>query len=145
MEQTHIPDHIRIPLLEALEEIRESGFAASGRLKKCSDPGLEVDLCGPIQLPLKDVDAQRIIAASKKASFGDGLEKIDNTTVRPTWELKQDQFTLAREVAFQNYVLTLARSACVKLGIFEDASNIGVELDKLVLYDEGALFKPQTE
>lgn len=80
-------------LCDALETFDTAGsFATSGSLKQTADPRLLVDDHGPIQLPLKEEDAARVIAKSHQALFGHGTRTIADAAVRRRWELNHDQF-----------------------------------------------------
>lgn len=83
-------------LKDALLSIHHAGdFASWMHMTDYVDPGLIVDQNGPIELPLQEAGARRIIAASHQAPFGLGSETIVDKSVRNTWELNHDQFSFA--------------------------------------------------
>ena len=136
---------VRSALRKAIEEIEDSStFFACNKITEFVDPCLEVDAGGPISLPLQDVDARRIIAASHQAPFGKGSETIIDTSVRRTWELNHDQFTMGNEDGFDAVLEDAIEQTCASLGL-SDRDDIQAELYKLLLYEEGALFRPHTE
>ncbi|WP_234044630.1 2OG-Fe(II) oxygenase [Streptomyces adelaidensis] len=56
--------------------------------------GLEVSGVGPVRLPLRAPVAKKLIAVARPAKFGRGEETLADASVRDTWELTPDQFTL---------------------------------------------------
>ncbi|KAK5120552.1 hypothetical protein LTR85_006208 [Meristemomyces frigidus] len=141
-DRESIKDDIR----DALEDIDSKGsFAAFSHLPSFVDPQLKVDPCGPIKMPLQDVDASRIIAASHQAPFGKGEQIIVDRAVRRTWELNHDQFTIENPQFAE--VLSQAVDYCSQELSIETNSEHTVEAQpyKLLLYEKGALFKPHTD
>src|SRR3954449_6737631 len=55
---------------------------------------LEVSGIGPVSLPVRAPLAKKLIAAARPAMFGRGVETLTDASVRDTWELAPDQFTL---------------------------------------------------
>jgi hypothetical protein len=88
-------------------------------------------------------DAKRIIAASHEAPFGRGEQTIVDPTVRKTWELNANQVVIQNE-AFWSYMKSALHSCMAGLGI-EGSHQISAQFYKLLLYEEGAHFRPHTE
>lgn len=63
--------------------------------------------------------------------------------MRKTWELNPDTFEF-QNPAWNPNIQELARVAATRLGIYAEAP-INAELYKLLLYEEGAMFKPHQE
>ncbi len=140
------PNDFQEGLLNAIDNIqKDSKFATFHLIPKFFDPQLIVDPCGPIDLPLKDVDASRIIAASHQAPYGKGSETIVNTLVRSTWELNRDQFSLQRRQEWDSFIKNILPHVCEGLGMSGYANSVRAELYKLLLYERGAHFKSHTE
>ncbi|KAK7225040.1 hypothetical protein V2G26_013043, partial [Clonostachys chloroleuca] len=113
---------IKADLLAALSEIKASGSFASFRpLVRPPDCGLIVDGVGP-------------------APYGKGSETIVDTAVRNTWELDPQQFRFL-DHRWHNYVQTLCAHAALDLGI---NTTIRCEIYKMLIYEQGAMFKPHT-
>lgn len=72
-----------------------------------------------------------------------GSETIVNESVRKTWELDPNAFRF-QNPEWQPCVSRIARTAARGLGCSEGAS-IMAELYKLLLYEEGAMFKAHQE
>ena len=72
-----------------------------------------------------------------------GSETIVDETLRKTWELNPDQFETSNP-AWPFAVARLARQATQELGCAHDAP-IAARLYKLLLYEEGAMFRPHKE
>ena len=140
-------DNIMQNLYDALDNIGDTQFAAFGAVPDFVDPQLIVDPCGPIKFPLNDVDASRIIAASHQAPFGKGERTIIDTSVRRTWELNRDQFTIRNSPGFDAVVSRAVEAACTRMGIMGQPGQqrINAHLYKMLLYEKGALFRPHTE
>lgn len=97
------------------------------------------------QLPLNEVDATKIIAASHQAFFDKGNQTIVDTAIRRTWELNHDQFYLGQAAAWQRVVVANLPAAWKALGISDHGVSVRADLYKLLLYEKGALFKPNTD
>ncbi|KAI1135202.1 hypothetical protein F5Y05DRAFT_395929 [Hypoxylon sp. FL0543] len=129
-------DEIKGDLLDCLDEIQHYGVVATSKEHAIfANPGLVV-ADTPIPLPLVPRDAETIRGACRQAPFGKGDETLVDTSVRKTWELDHSQFRCANP-RWLPYVDILLREAAEKLGI----SMLKVEPYKLMLYDEGSLFK----
>lgn len=72
-----------------------------------------------------------------------GSETIIDENVRKTWELNPDQFEISNP-AWQSVVVKLAAQATQELGCAPGMPT-RVNLYKLLLYEEGAMFKPHKE
>ncbi|THY89047.1 hypothetical protein D6C92_07375 [Aureobasidium pullulans] len=126
-----------------LDEITAAGqFATMRKLETIVKP--EVKLLGmegapdrEIATPLGSRDASKLIEAAHQAPFGRGEETIVDTSVRNTWELSPDRFSLSEH--WQPYVDSLMALVCDELGVSGD--GIRAELYKMLLYEKGAMFK----
>jgi hypothetical protein len=57
--------------------------------------GLEVAGVGPVSLPLRAPQVKRLISVAQPALFGKGEQTLSDTSVRDTWQISPDQFSLA--------------------------------------------------
>ncbi|KAL1893602.1 hypothetical protein Sste5346_006433 [Sporothrix stenoceras] len=62
-------------------------------------PGVTVHGVGAIDLPLRQEQAQEIMAQARQAPHGRGAETVIDTAVRNTWELDLDQFSLEEQTS----------------------------------------------
>lgn len=138
-------DDIRDGLDECLSNIKGTGtFALFESLDNPPNPGLYLEQGGTIGLPLSGRDAQAIISASHAAPFGKGEETIVDTRVRKTWELSPSDFEL-RNPAWKKFVNSIVAKVSEGLGVDATGTAVSAELYKMLLYDEGAMFKPHQE
>ena len=135
---------LRNRLEDAFETSESKGSFACYGLCDSMNPGLEVEGTGLIGLPLSDREAEALKSVSHKAPFGKDSETIIDDSVRKTWEINADMVRLANP-KWNEYVLrTLMPRICNELGL-EPGFGIRPELYKLLLYDQGAMFKPHQE
>lgn len=134
-------------ICNAIDDISQDtgcGWATSGPVTgQFADPRLSVDQSGLIELPLNEVDAQRIIAASHLAPFGKKEQTIVDTAVRCTWELNAADFKIENR-SFRQMVRNTVRTAMSELGI-DSSVPVQADLYKMLLYEKGAMFKPHVE
>jgi hypothetical protein len=137
-------DDLKADLLEGFEAIGSTpgSIAAWGALATSPPAGLFVDGVGPIAMPLGEGQIRQLIAHAHQPTHGHGSETLlDCTSVRNTWEIDADQLSFLNP-AWQAYLLQLSKTVASKLGIL---APIRVKLHKMVIYETGAMFKPQTE
>lgn len=131
-------------VLEALNNIQTSGsFAASAALDQpppcdISVPGID----GALRMPLDEAQARELIAKAHQAPYGKGEKTLIDRSVRNTWELDANQFTVSGP-EWEGWLRDLCeREIAPKLGV---TGEIRAELYKMLIYEKGALFKPHTE
>ncbi|RAH68279.1 2OG-Fe(II) oxygenase [Aspergillus aculeatinus CBS 121060] len=121
---------LRSSLLNALDAIETpAAFASSGEIGFV-DPGVFVHGMGPIYLPLDESQARQMIEQAHQAPYGKGSETIIDTSFelrRPNWNtfLERVVAGVARELDLD--------------------STVHAELYKMLIYEEGAMFKPHTD
>ncbi|KAF2669631.1 hypothetical protein BT63DRAFT_372812 [Microthyrium microscopicum] len=137
---------IKSSLLESFDAIQSSGsFASSAPLAPFVDPGLVVGGIGAIPLPLNKDDADNLIAQCHQAPFGKGEQTIVDKAVRNTWELSPENFAL-QSPQWNSFISKTVTSALNDLGVMEhEFGSISYALHKLLLYEEGAMFKPHKD
>ncbi|KAH0368264.1 hypothetical protein KCU65_g4169, partial [Aureobasidium melanogenum] len=119
-EMEELSDYLIEDLREYLDGINTTGrFATMKKLDHVIDP--QVRLLGAnntpeheISIPLGSRDALKLIEAAHQAPFGRGEETIVDTSVRNTWEISPDRFSLGEH--WQEYVDSIIKMACVDLG-----------------------------
>ena len=149
-------------LNERLAEVKTGGsFATAGQCSTVSLPALDVEGYGLVGFPVNGTTAKALIDVCHRAPFGKGIlrlrrkssrfladggtgsETIVNESVRKTWELDPTDFEFVNP-DWDPSVQRTARTAAHELGFAEGAS-IKAELYKLLLYEEGAMFKAHQE
>ena len=136
---------IKQSMRNQISKIHSAGsFATFGRLETCSLPGIRVDGVGPIRLPLSTQDAQALIGASRRAPFGMGRETVVDETVRKTWEIEGDKVVFKNK-AWQGWLKNVVRRVTQELGVAAGPDSVRAEFYKMLVYEEGAMFKPHKE
>ncbi|POW03046.1 hypothetical protein PSTT_11363, partial [Puccinia striiformis] len=131
-------------LNQALATINEIGtFAAWDALPGVLPTGLYVDGVGDVGVPLNPEQLRQLIEMAHRAPLGPGSETPldDVPAVGNTWEISADRVEFL-EPAWQGYIPKLSQLVATKLGI---DGSIRLQLDKMVLYGQGAMSKPQIE
>ena len=95
-------------------------------------------------MPLSEAEVRRIINSSRQAPFGKGTETVVDTTVRNTWEVDASKINLSHPTwhAKQHEIL---QKTCETLGVVRGSENVHAQLYKLLIYEEGAMFKPHKD
>jgi hypothetical protein len=128
-----------------LDRVQGGGsFATFAELPNAPNPGIVISGLGNIGLPLSDRDAKEIIKASHLAPYGKGTETVVDTEVRKTWELNVDQFKVSNP-AWEKIFPDILEHIVKELGLLCDSSGIKAEPYKMLLYEEGAMFKQHKE
>lgn len=138
-------DELKGEISECLDGIHTIGtFALFENLDAAPNPGLYLKSGGIVGLPLSDRDAEAVIAASHEAPFGKGEETIIDKSVRKAWELSSTNFEL-RNPAWPGFVQSIVAKVSAGLGVSAAGNGVSAHLYKMLLYDEGAMFKPHQE
>lgn len=117
-------------LEEILTGIQSAGFfAVSKTLNNAPNPGLCVEGLGSIGLPPSNRDAEALLASSHGTPFG------------KTWELPASVIHL-KNPAWTELLNTVVQEVSRELGVDESGREVKAELHKLLLSDEGGVFKP---
>lgn len=133
-------DFSRKPFLNLLEGMESPGsFAAFGHFDRVY---LDIAIDGrSVRVPLRPHQALDVIKLARQAPFGRGAETIVDRSVRNTWELDPTHFQITNP-AWEDAIHKACRFVAQELGI---TAPITVELYKMLIYEEGAMFKPHTE
>lgn len=142
---TDIKAGIADQLFELLSEIEHSGsFLTSQSCLSAVFPGLHIPGIGQIRLPLSPDDAKAIIQLCHASPFGKGSETVIDDSVRKSWELNTNQFSI-QNPSWKLQVNVLVQRAAEGLGLFACPEDIVAEPYKLLLYEDGAFFLPHQD
>ncbi|KAI9715498.1 MAG: hypothetical protein M1812_005974, partial [Candelaria pacifica] len=138
-------DALKDQLHQCLASVDAAGsFATFGVTPNPVNPGLCIAGVGPIGLPLSSRDAKAIREASHQAPFGKGSQTLVDTSVRKTQEINADQIVL-RNPAWQKYLRDIVNDVARDLGVVVGPHGVRAEPYKMLLYEEGAMFKPHRD
>lgn len=134
-------DKIRKGLCEALDAIKAAGsFAAFTKISETSIKPILVRDVGHIAFPLQETTARQLIEKARQAPYGKGSETFIDTSVRNTWELDAAQLDLSPQ--WGSVIDGACKWVAQQLGI---TAPVTTELYKMLIYEEGAMFKAHTE
>lgn len=139
-------DMVRGCLDTDLSKIKRSGkfYAWFKPSPGASNPGLEIEGLRRFGMPLQEHDIKDMIAESHRAPYGKGTETIVNEAVRKTWEIDGNRVKL-RHPAWPEEFNKIVSTACGQLGVVGGVDAVEAQLYKLLIYEEGAMFKPHKE
>jgi len=138
-------NQIKSDIVSVLSEILGlSDFAYESTIADPPNPGLFIQGHGTVGLPLSKHDADVIISKSKQSPYGKGADTFVDTSVRKSWELNPSQFSL-RNPEWTRTIDNLLSSVYKELQLSGGLENVTAELYKLLLYEEGAFFKPHRD
>lgn len=140
------PDPIKEDLLISLSQFCGLGaFAYGNTITAPANPGLFIEGHGNVGLPLSKNDANVIISKSKQSPYGKGARTIVDTAVRKSFELNPSQFALQNLKWEEETIKELLGKVYLELNLSCGLENVKAELYKLLLYQEGAFFKPHKD
>jgi hypothetical protein len=126
-----------------ISQIRSSGsFATSHRFEEFPLLGISVAGIGDIGLPLLPDDARSLMGVSRKAPFGRGNQTLVDERVRNTLEIDGSKVSFANEAWNKWLNSTVVGFVVDGLGVVGD---VELKLDKMLLYEQGAMFKAHKE
>ena len=105
-------------------------------------PGIVIEGFGTIPLPVNKPIANALIPFFDKAPHGLGEKTVLNEEVRKTWQISPRLFSITNE-GFTNAVKSIVPKIKKDLGCSD--AVVEIELYKLLLYEEGGLFKPHKD
>nr|XP_018914094.1 PREDICTED: uncharacterized protein LOC109042013 [Bemisia tabaci] len=137
--------HLLTDIWSTLQELETpSAFAFSAVRPSLPNPGLFIPPYGLVGLPLSKDDAQKIISQARQSPFGKGEETVIDTSVRKSWELNTNQFSL-NNPDWKETEQEILESVILGLGLPKGMGRVSAELYKLLLYEPGAFFKPHKD
>lgn len=133
---------------ELFDELDSIGHAADNDFGVQStssfiDPELYVD-GNRIRFPLSEEDARLCIHVGHQAPFGKKEATIIDRSVRRTWELDPSDFEI-RSPKWADYLSVIIKQIAKDMDISQDNPGFHPELYKMLLYEEGAMFKAHQE
>lgn len=143
-------DHVGADeLLNTLEEQLnavdcEGTFWAHEHLNNDIHSGLHIAGIGGLGLPLYDRDIQALKQVARQAPFGKGESTIIDTSVRNTWQIDAENVSFAHP-SWQEQERAVLDEVCTSLGVYGGPDNVRAEFYKLLIYEEGAFFKPHKD
>ncbi|EXJ91766.1 hypothetical protein A1O3_00316 [Capronia epimyces CBS 606.96] len=81
---------------------------------------------------------------ARQSPFGKGAETVVDTSVRKSWQLDPTQFSL-RNPKWKAMMDQILQKVDTGLHLHCGAESVSAELYKLLLYEEGAFFKPHKD
>lgn len=130
-------------VLKALCKVQTSvPFASIFKFEPIYHAGLRVYDVGLIKAPLQESQARQLIAkARRERPYSNGGHIKVGASDGKIWELepKHFSFTDSRWPVFKDYICNQVRSQ------LETDRPIQANLDKIVIYEEGAMYEAQTE
>ena len=132
-------------LYNRISSIRSFGsFATHGVIEPFMNPGISVDTLGLLRLPLSHQDAQALASVSRKAPFGKGSETLVDESIRKTWEIDANRVRFLND-DWQRCVDQMVAQVIRELGLVIESTSVRAEFYKMLLYEEGAMFKEHQE
>ncbi|KAF2087833.1 hypothetical protein K490DRAFT_65113 [Saccharata proteae CBS 121410] len=132
-------------VVEELNALQFAGsFASFGQIADFVDPQIHVNGVGNLPLPLNDGAAQALVGVCHDAPFGRGSETLVDKSVRKTWELNHDDFSIQNR-HWQFLLDQIVARAVRELGLPIEPRYVEAELYKMLLYGKGAMFKPHKD
>ncbi|KAA8650261.1 uncharacterized protein ATNIH1004_002943 [Aspergillus tanneri] len=115
-----------------LEEIKATGtFMTSGNHDTAIIPGLHISNVGSIRLPISAEDAREMIQSCHMSPYGKGTETLVNESVRKSWQLDANQFSLQNP----------KWHTLVRVSVDKAVTGLGLQANPL----EGAFFLPHQD
>ncbi|KAI9103106.1 hypothetical protein DFS34DRAFT_646489 [Phlyctochytrium arcticum] len=138
-----VSSEIKKDLCNSLKLIGAPGtFAAFKDIPICSIGPVSVRDVGIIPFPLGEDYARKLIDKARLAPFGKGAETVVDTSIRNTWELDASQLDFTGN---QKWVKTLSAASAWVAKELAISGAVRVEPYKMLIYEEGAMFKPHTD
>lgn len=134
---------IATDLESCLDQVQSSGtFGVFGKPDQQNiNPFLSIQGIGTIGLPLSKREARVIIEASRKAPFGQGRNTIVDESIRKTWEIDAEKVTF-KNPKWNQFLSSVLQKTAEELGV---GNEVTAKFYKLLMYEEGAMFKPHRE
>ena len=132
-------------LIKCISEVHSAGsFATFGTVDNFVHPGISVDSVGTVRLPLLEDDAHALVQTSRQAPFGKGTATFVDVSVRKTWEIDAAKVQFLNK-GWQCCLDRIVEKVTRELGVDGGSRNVHAEFYKMLLYEEGAMFKAHKE
>jgi hypothetical protein len=135
---------VRDSLKTQFERIENPGRFYATFQSEGLNPGLAIGGLRKFGSPLVEHDVRAIIAESHKAPYGKGTETLVDEEVRKTWEIDGRQISLLHP-QWPDALEKIIDATCEQMGIPGGGTAVEAQLYKLLIYENGAMFKPHRE
>ncbi|MET8129853.1 2OG-Fe(II) oxygenase [Streptomyces sp. NPDC005065] len=126
-----------------LDDTSPTGTFSTELSLPASDLRLDVDGFGPLPFPLRADKVKRLIATARRAKFGKGEATLSDPSVRDTWELTPEQFTVGGD-RWQARLDSALDQIQDRLGL-SPAARLTARPHSLLLYGKGQFFLPHQD
>eukprot|EP01006_Ploeotia_vitrea_P016302 TRINITY_DN46896_c0_g1_i1.p1 TRINITY_DN46896_c0_g1~~TRINITY_DN46896_c0_g1_i1.p1 ORF type:complete len:435 (-),score=28.30 TRINITY_DN46896_c0_g1_i1:8-1312(-) len=141
--------HIVEPVIEGGQEAIEDKFVTTGIISHDSPTiTMSVPQQGnpPVQAVLKfPVNGTSIVPYCQVAGFGKGEQTVVDTSIRNTYELKPEHFSLNANWTEQHLQPNGSLLQKIRRDLAFDVPHVEAELYKLLVYPTGSFFKPHVD
>ena len=127
----------------SLKSRLQAVLSTGGILDNFTNPGISIDAIDDVRIPLSAQDARILIEKSRRAPFGKGSETLVDVSVRRTWEIDAARVHFHNE-RWQHCLNHIVEKVARELGL-PRGREVYAELYKMLLYEEGAMFKAHQE
>lgn len=132
-------------LRESVDAVHTSGsFAVSQVADAFPPPELQIDGVDAVQVPLSSAGVQTLLAVGEKAPFGKGQQTLYDDSIRKTLQIDGSRISFGND-AWLRWLKGVITFVAEGLGVANGAENVRADLYKMLLYDQGAMFKPHRE
>ena len=100
-------------------------------------PQIIIDGVGSLGFPVSQVQIDTLIEVAERAPFGKGTETILDTSVRDCWQIDADQVHVSGGAWLDTFAKIMN---FVTEGLGIEKGDLGAELYKLLIYQEGGFF-----
>jgi 2OG-Fe(II) oxygenase superfamily len=130
-------------LARLLDDSKPAGSFSAQLLAPAHFLQLEVIGVGPVSLPVRALQAKKLIAVARRAMFGRGEETLTDISVRDTWEITPDRVMLSGPgwTALMDSALEHFRD---ELGL-PPATGLRAEPHSMLVYGKGQFFLPHQD
>ncbi|MHA6761568.1 2OG-Fe(II) oxygenase [Streptacidiphilus sp. PAMC 29251] len=130
-------------LAELLDHSQQRGDFSTRMEVDASALRIAVDGLGELPLPLRAPVTRKLIAQARQARFGRGEQTLSDTSVRDTWEITPDRFTLGGPDWDRTLDGALDRVRTA-LGL-PPTTTLRAEPHALLVYGKGQFFLPHQD
>ncbi|KIX08828.1 uncharacterized protein Z518_03485 [Rhinocladiella mackenziei CBS 650.93] len=132
-------------LLESVDTVRSTGsFAITAVAEAFPPPELRIEGVGAVRVPLSLEDVQSFLRVCDKAPFGKGQHTLYDESIRKTLQIDGSRINFGNDAWFR-WLKDVTASVAEGLGVACGAENVHAELYKMLVYGEGAMFKPHRD
>lgn len=136
---------LNVAISQCIDSVKSAGsFAMTATCDTFPVPGLQVEGVGEVLVPVGESDVGALIASAEKAPFGKGQQALIDDSVRRTFQIDHSRVRFEND-AWHCWLDNVVHHAVTKLGASQRTGNVRAELYKMLIYDQGAMFKVHKE